>query len=418
MRRNNSAMKPIKDLFCNYVSLVIMAAAGLLMNVLIAHFYDASALGVFNETYAWYMILSQISVWGIHMAILKCIPEQEVAQNRESILWTSIVITMVISGITIGFSEIVLLMVRTAVWKRSLQIALTGLIFFSLNKVFLSYLNAVYEMTAYAVFQSLRYLILIAVIFGIAVKGSDSNVLALSFPITESICLFILFMYIRFYLGTSISFKREYARRLFVFGMKILPSNMVTEMNTKVDVVCLGFILNDTAQIGVYSFAILFTEGFYMLYMTLRKLINPGIAKANVRGRLSGYIVSVQIILKKYVRPGAGLAYASILCVYFFICRLMLSVEYRIGLLYIAVICFAIMINGNKIIFGDVLSQTGYPLDESKINIVTVLSNAVLNIGLIFVFGTIGAALATGLSHFIYGRYLQGTIAKRNGIRI
>ena len=411
-------MKLSKDLFFNYISLVIMATAGLLMNVLIAGFYDASVLGVFNETYAWYMILSQISVWGIHMAILKYIPEQEVPKNKESILWTSVLVTMMTAGATVGFSEAVLFMVKASAWKKSLQIALTGLFFFSLNKVFLSYLNAVYKMTSYAVFQTLRYLTLIAVIFVIAVKGRDSNLLALSFPVTEGITFFILFVYIRLYLGTAIDFRWKYARGLFSFGTKILPSNMVTEMNTKVDVICLGFLLNDTARIGVYSFSVLFTEGFYMLYMTIRKLINPGIAEANVRGMLDDYISSVQRILKKYVGPGAVLAYSFILCVYFIICRVMLSAEYQIGLLFIAVICSAIMINGTKIIFGDVLSQTGYPLDESKINIVTVLSNTLFNIGLICLLGAIGAAVATGLSHFIYGRCLQRAITKKNGLRI
>ena len=44
-----------------------------------------------------------------------------------------------------------------------------------------------------------------------------------------------------------------------------------------VDIICLGVVLGDDFLIGIYSFAILFVEGFYQLYVTVRRSINPKI---------------------------------------------------------------------------------------------------------------------------------------------
>lgn len=70
------------------------------------------------------------------------------------------------------------------------------------------------------------------------------------------------------------------------------------EMNMKVDVICLGLLLSDTKQIGIYSFSVLFVEGFYMLYVTIRKLINPYTSEFNAKEKSEKYIVDLQSKLK------------------------------------------------------------------------------------------------------------------------
>src|SRR5262245_13312658 len=48
-----------------------MGVAGLALNFLIAAFYDAATLGVFNQVYTIYILLSQVAVAGIHLSVLK-----------------------------------------------------------------------------------------------------------------------------------------------------------------------------------------------------------------------------------------------------------------------------------------------------------------------------------------------------------
>ena len=77
------------------------------------------------------------------------------------------------------------------------------------------------------------------------------------------------------------------------------------------------------------------------------------------------------------------------------------------GMWYLAVISAAIIVSGRKIIFGNIFAQTGFPTCESLVNVVTVVSNFVLNIVLILGLGLFGAAVATAVSYLIYGYTLR-----------
>ncbi len=411
-------MKITRDLMWNYVSIVIMAVSGALMNAVIAFFYDSSTLGIFNETYAWYMIISQITVWGIHMSVLKYVPEQDNEEKKRDILKSAAFITLSLSLCVVVLCELILIVFPGVIWKRSLQVALTGLIFFSMNKVLLSYLNAIYELVIFAVFQSLRYLGLAGIIFLLAVNRIEGEYISLVFPMVEGGMFFLILFFLFTRNEIRGHFNVKDARELFLFGTKILPSNMVVELNTKVDVVCLGFLIKSTSQIGIYSFAILFTEGFYMLFMTVHKVINPGISEFNANGRLKEYVVNVSKKLNLLLWPVSLAAYILILAIYYFICRVLVGTEYHIGIFYIAVICMAIVMNAKSIIWGDFLSQAGYPMEESKVNVLTVFCNIVFNIVLIVGLGTRGAAMATGMSYFVYGVLMHKNMIRKTGIKV
>lgn len=55
-----------QGILCNYVSLGILALSGFAFNIIILKYYDAAALGLFNQVYAWYVVLSQVASLGIH----------------------------------------------------------------------------------------------------------------------------------------------------------------------------------------------------------------------------------------------------------------------------------------------------------------------------------------------------------------
>lgn len=410
--------KSISYLIWNYLSVAIMAVCGLVTTSSIALFYDASALGVFNESYAWYVILSQLSVCGVHMSVLKYVPERETIEEKGEIIKSSLIITVIISFVVLMVAEGILLYFYNISWKKSMQIALLGIPFFSVNKVLLNYLNAIYELVAFAVFQSMRYLFLTGIIIGAAVAHIEHDFLSCAFPVSELLVCFGIVVYLLAKKKIRGNISRKWMRDIMLFGVKIFPSNMVTEMNTKVDVVCLGFLIEDTARIGVYSFAILFTEGFYMLYFTIRKLVNPKISEVRAGGNLKEYVCTVNKFMNKYLMPGSVLAYFMVLFVYFIICRLFKTSEYDVGLIYIAIICFAIAINGKSIVWGDYLSQTGFPVEESKVNMQTVISNIAFNILLIICLGTVGAAVGTAASYFVYTLAQKRYSYNRTGERL
>lgn len=408
-----------KVIILNYVSLAIMALSGLLINYIIARYYNSSTLGLYTEAYAWYMILSQIAVWGLHMAILKYIPETEDINEKESIMDNAIILSVATSGITILLSLIVILFIDIE-WGKALLGAVLGLGFYSINKILLNFLNAINKMAIYAFIQMVRYSLLCILISIIATLEGDGNSLTLIFPLTEFIVSVILHFVVGNIRRSHINAKPRWdiCKKLLLFGTKILPSNMVLELNSKVDIVCLGFFIKDTAAIGVYSFAILFTDGMYQLYITLRRILNPHIAKNNADGELKNYLFFLNNKSKKYLDVFSLLGLCIVILVYYLICRLIVGREYSIGLIYILIIGLSIVITGKQIILGDILAQTGFPLEESKLNTITVLFNFVLNLFLILTIGIKGAAIGTALSYICFAILLKRMCRARVSINI
>lgn len=401
-----------RDLVCNYISLVIMAITGLLMNTIVAVVYGAAVLGVFSETYAWYTILSQISVWGIHMAVVKYVPEKKEDTEKGTILKNGIIIVTISSVIITILAEIAVFFLGDFAWKGYMKIALTGIVLMSINKVLLNYLNALSKMTAFAFFSAIRYVFFGVFIWIVSAIHIAPDYLPFAFPITELVGFVSLLIYYMFRMSIKGKINRFSLLEMVEFGTKLIPSYMVLEMNTKVDVVCLGLLSQDIAQIGIYSFAIYFTEGFYLLYVTIRRIVNPELSKANIDGVIRNHIESVKEKLKKILVYGGGGAYLGVSVAYIFLCIILNRGEYKIGVIYILIICFAIVLNGKYIVFGDVLAQTGHPWEESIVNIITVVCNFVFNILFILLLGPIGAAIATATSHFVYSA-CQKVVVKR-----
>ncbi|MBU1306362.1 MAG: hypothetical protein KKF33_12705, partial [Alphaproteobacteria bacterium] len=59
-------------------SFVILAASGIVINMIVAYLRGAEALGIFNQAYSVYIIASQIAAFGIHYSVLRSAAYYEV----------------------------------------------------------------------------------------------------------------------------------------------------------------------------------------------------------------------------------------------------------------------------------------------------------------------------------------------------
>ncbi|MDE7276300.1 MAG: polysaccharide biosynthesis C-terminal domain-containing protein, partial [Lachnospiraceae bacterium] len=210
--------------------------------------------------------------------------------------------------------------------------------------------------------------------------------------------------------------KWEYMLAHMKFGTKILPANMVVELNTKVDIICLGFLVKNDFVIGIYSFAILFAEGFYQIYIVIRRSINPKLTEASVSRKLEGEFTAIDQVLRKCFRWLSPFLMIAIMGAYYVVCLVLGRTEYFEGMKYLFVICAAMVINGRSIVYGNIFSQLGFPVIESGINVITVFSNFAMNICFILLCGTMGAAAATAISHCIYGGLIRTGIKRKFGL--
>lgn len=406
-------------IFWNYGSLVIMSASGFVLNCLIIFFYDASILGRFNRAYAWYCVLSQVAVWGIHMSVLQKIPETKKNEKEcKEQAASAILGGSIISILATFFAECVLFfcMDRNTLFYKDIRLILLGLPFFSINKILLNYLNGLSRMKAYAVFQSLRYFFIAAAILLMGLLKMKGYFLTCSFTYAEALLLLIMLIYLKYIQMLGGGVKWEYISAHMKFGTKILPANMVVELNTKVDIICLGFLAMNDAVIGIYSFAILFAEGFYQIYIVIRRSINPRLTEANASRKLEEVFTEMDRALKKCFKWLSPFLMIAIMGFYYVVCLVLGKPEYFDGMKYLVIICAAMVVNGRNIVYGNIFSQLEFPIIESGINVITVFSNFAMNICFILLGGTMGAAVATAVSHCIYGRLIKRGINRKFGL--
>ena len=86
-------------------------------------------------------------------------------------------------------------------------------------------------------------------------------------------------------------------------------------MNTRIDVIMLGFFLDDKS-VGIYSFAAFFAEGFLQLIIVIQNNLNPKIALLSGKNSLKElnlFLIKVRNISYKFISP-SGILIFTIYC--------------------------------------------------------------------------------------------------------
>jgi len=91
------------DFSWNFLSLGILAISGILINFVILSFYSVDALGIFNQTYAIFVIASQFSVLGIHFSVLKRASKKHKDIARHSKILISGIMSVLIIAVPVSF---------------------------------------------------------------------------------------------------------------------------------------------------------------------------------------------------------------------------------------------------------------------------------------------------------------------------
>lgn len=257
-------------------------------------------------------------------------------------------------------------------------------------------------MQAYAVYQGVRSVAIIAVILGIALRGGPADSLPLAFTAAEGLLLLVLM--------PAIISEFAWPRRAelnrwiglhFNFGMKSFLSNVFLQTNTRIDILILGLYWSDHV-VGIYSFAAALTEGIYQLLVVLRTNYNPSLVRLVSEGQMEA--------LKARIRKGRRITYrfTSVIC-------LALLALYPLGIMIanndaeylqswpaLAILLSGVLVSSGYIPFGALLLQAGRPEIHTLMSLVWVLLNVCLNLLLAPAYGILGAAVATALTYMSF----------------
>jgi hypothetical protein len=84
---------PQNRLIFNYASLGVLAASGLLMNLLVVRLAGEAALGVFNQALAIYIAASQLAFGGVHISVLRSVAQPADSAEQSAVIASCLALT-------------------------------------------------------------------------------------------------------------------------------------------------------------------------------------------------------------------------------------------------------------------------------------------------------------------------------------
>lgn len=391
------------EVLWNLASVGILGVSGILMNGVIARWRGAEALGVFNQVFAIYIMLSQIAVGGVHLSVLKCLSYHQDDRKKCSDIASAGLL------LGLGLSSIVAIIAYfLAGWfgellgspgvEKGVVLAAPGLVFFSLNKILLNSLNGLRYMRAFAVLQALRFIFILLSVVVILAGGWPTYALAFALTSSELALFFISVIYIQ---TRAVQFKlpsptSPWIAEHFSFGMRGFLAGLLSEMNTRVDVLMLGYFTNDAA-VGVYSFAAILAEGFCQIPLVVRRNLDPIFGRAfseNERSRIHEAAQKVKRIMYALMTAITLVAVGG-----FPILLKLLGSESGLGPSWavFAILMAGILINSGYRPFLGIFLQGGRPGAYTLIIFTAVAGNILLNLVLIPHMGIYGSCTATSI---------------------
>ncbi|MFN0009855.1 MAG: polysaccharide biosynthesis C-terminal domain-containing protein [Planctomycetota bacterium] len=414
-----------RDVAWNVASLVVLAASGIALNVLIGRLYGAATLGVFNQVMAAYVFFAQLGVGGVNLSTLKSIAEDPENRPRTtSIVVGSLVLALALSSLaTLAF-----LFMREPVsrWLESPGVALgmtaaaPGLFFFGLNKVLMSAVNGLRRMRSFAVFTALRYGLILAGLFlwvQLDPERTRGDELAFVFTFAEGILFLVLVVEV----GRQLRFPvhgdwKDWVPAHVAYGAKSFASGVLIDLNSRVDVWMIGIYMADSA-VGIYAVAGMVAEGLFQLLAVLQNNMNPILARLLAEGRREELHATIARGRRWTYLGMAGVAAVAIVLFPRAVEWIYADPAFASSWAPFALLMLGILSASGYIPFGQILLMAGKPGWHSGYIGASVALNVLLNWILIPLYGLPGAAAATALSVLASVFLLRAIVRAQVGVR-
>jgi len=410
------------DFIANYAALAFVACSGILINVLIVRQFSPAELGIFNISYAFLVIVSQLSTFGVHQSCLRAISISDSEQQPQILQAGLLLVGLISFSVAISFYLIIPIIAGTLAVSNiagSLDIISIALVFYSLNKVLAFSINGMRRMKLFAMAQAGRALLLLSYIALVSFYPDWNYPLAGAFLCSE----LILFITMALVLSPMLRIDKHFdslanwIRRHFKFGKEAFLSGFSTELNTRLDVLILGIFFSEST-VGVYSFVSMLAEGFHQLVVVVKNNINPMLARMIRNQKLPDLeMFSNRIFV--VVFTGFLLSSLTLCLIYPFLAQFLelgIEIESAVSIL-ITLLVFMVLASG-WLPFNQILTQAGLPWLSSRLYLVAMTINLCLNLLLVPNLGMFGAASATGVSWISFAIILELVVRKRIKISI
>ena len=181
------------DLFVNYLALGVTACSGLTLNFSIAKLASIEILGLYNISFAIFIVLSQLATFGLNQSILQkySVKASDVyhSQDLASAMFLGISISCA-CGVIVYMARGIISEIYSVKLAEYLIPILASLPFFTINKIVTSFFNARREILYLSMLQATRGLGMI-VCGGLILFNYMDGVLTTLFLFAEIVVLLV-----------------------------------------------------------------------------------------------------------------------------------------------------------------------------------------------------------------------------------
>ncbi|MGE0395406.1 MAG: lipopolysaccharide biosynthesis protein [Kofleriaceae bacterium] len=411
-----------RDVVWNLVPVVLLAVVGLGLNFLIGRWWGADALGSFNQVTPAFFALAVLGAGGLQYAVLRA-----VAEAPDSPRVPAVVVGALIPGV--AFAALVALaclllaapighLVDSDAVATGMRWVAPGVFCFAVNKILLGVVNGLRRMRAFAVYTSLRYLLIAAGLVAARVSELPASHLAVLWTFAEGALLLVLIGE----LLATVRLRRcagwtTWVRDHIAFGARGLPATVAFEINSKLDVWMLGVALPDK-YVGIYALASSLYEGATQLAVVVQNNLNPIIARDIAAQRKAEVESLIHRTRRWFVPVMIAGAVAGAAIYPFAIPWLVGDDSFRAGAVPFAILMAGVAINARWLPFNQTLLMAARPGWHTAYIAGMILIAFVGNYVLIPLLQLEGAAIATAFAQVASAALLVVFVRMRVGIRL
>jgi O-antigen/teichoic acid export membrane protein len=283
---------------------------------------------------------------------------------------------------------------------------------FNINKNFMALQTAQREQKAFAIYRSLRWLLIIGFIIIASLLQWEEGIYY-SFLLVEFILFLVLLWKSRKYL--NLSFDRSLFAHHLSFGSKSFIAELFSVLTSRLDIIILGYMLTQY-ETGVFSFYIFFVKSLLIFPGILQQNINPIIAK-NWREKTIDLLENKLKKLRK-INAIVILAQFVFILVFYSGYTILFKPKYSQSLLFLFINGLSLLPFAYIAWGGAALVMTG----QLKANIIRTLIILMFSVMTLLIltsfYGLYGACLAVSVNMLFTFITLRVFIEKRTGIKL
>ncbi len=413
-----------RDVAWNLIPVVLLAIVGLGMNFLIARWWSADALGIFNLVTIAYFVFTVAGAFGLQFSVLRAVAEHADDPDRVA----AIVVGALVPGVAItAVATCLFVLLRgpiaalhgsDAVGEGMLW-ATPGLFCFALNKILFGVVNGLRRMRAFAVYTSLRYLLIgtgLIIAHAFRVKAEHLTVI---WTFTEGTLLLVMLgeLVINVRLRRCAGWTR-WTREHLTYGARGVTATLAQEINSKLDVWMLGAAGVAKHLVGVYSMSAALNEGAMQLSAVVQYNLNPMIARSIAARRPTEVDELARRTRRWFVPAMAGACLLGALAYPVVVPRLVGDPTFSQGTIPFAVLMAGVALASPYLVFNQLLMMAKMPGWHTVFLLLVAGINFVANLTLIPRLGITGAAASTSIAIVGSAVLLHRLARGRVGVRI